>query len=152
MRKKQPPRPNLKKGKAARATSTPGRAKAKSAPTKKAPRPRAKPRMIAAAASPTASEMRLEEAMEELVVARQELSRLGHELTASHREIEDRKLSAESAEDHLREQMMAVREELRTALAELEISRNEIERLRKKLAQNEAASASKKPVGSSPSV
>jgi hypothetical protein len=45
-----------------------------------------------------------------------------------------------------------LREELRTAMAELEISRNEIERLKTKLAQYEAASASKKPVGSSPSV
>lgn len=94
----------------------------------------------------------LREAMEELVVARQELSRLGHELTLAKRDLENRKLSSGSAQEHLRSELAAVRTDLKTALAELEISRNEVERLRGKLAQNEAASASKKPAGSSPSV
>lgn len=94
----------------------------------------------------------LREAMEELVAARQELSRLGHELTLAKRDLENRKLSSGSAQEHLRSELAAVRTDLKTALAELEISRNEVERLRGKLAQNEAASASKKPAGSSPSV
>ena len=94
----------------------------------------------------------LREAMEELVAARQELSRLGHELTLAKRDLENRKLSSGSAQEHLRSELAAVRTDLKTALAELEISRNEVERLRVKLAQNEAASASKKPAGSSPSV
>ncbi len=94
----------------------------------------------------------LREAMEELVAARQELSRLGHELTLAKRDLENRKLSSGSAQENLRAELAAVRTDLKTALAELEISRNEVERLRGKLAQNEAASASKKPAGSSPSV
>jgi chromosome segregation ATPase len=141
MAKKQPPRRKLKKG------PPRAQAKAKARPAKaKARPPKARP------AKQAAAEQQLIEAMEELEVARQELSRLGHELTASHRAVEDCKLSSGSAEENLRGQMLALREELRTAMAELEISRNEIERLQKKLAQYEAASASKKPVGSSPSV
>lgn len=98
------------------------------------------------------SEEGLREAMEELVEARLELARLGHELSLAHRELENRKLSSGSAEDNLRAELGAVRTDLKTALAELEISRNEVERLRGKLAQYEAASAAKKPSGSSPSV
>ena len=98
------------------------------------------------------SEEGLREAMEELVEARLELARLGHELSLAHRELENRKLSSGSAEDNLRAELGAVRTDLKTALAELEISRNEVERLRGKVAQYEAASAAKKPSGSSPSV
>jgi hypothetical protein len=94
----------------------------------------------------------LREAMEELIEARLELARLGHELSLAHRELENRKLSSGSAQENLRAELAAVRTDLKTALAELEISRNEVERLRGKLAQNEAASALKKPAGSSPSV
>src|SRR5438876_7592964 len=46
------------------------------------------------------SEQRLQEAMEELAEARNELSRLGHAMTAAHREIEDHRLSSTSARDH----------------------------------------------------
>ena len=139
MAKKQPPRRTLKK--------SPARAQAKATPKAKA-----KPKIAARPKVAVAGPEQLQEAMEELEVARQELSRLGHELSASHRAIEDCKLSSGSAEENLRGQMLALRDELRTAMAELEISRNEIERLKKKLVQYEAASASKNPVGSSPSV
>jgi hypothetical protein len=122
----------------------------KPAARKRATKPKSKPK--APARTTVRSEEQLVETMEELMAARGELSRLGHELTASHRELQERTLSSGSAEENLRGQMMALREELRVALAELEISRNEVERLKKKLAQYEAASASKKPVGSSPSV
>jgi hypothetical protein len=130
-------------------------------PPRRVTKTRAKPRQAkagsparAAAVRPPArpAEEQLQVAMEELEEARGELSRLGHALSASHRELEERKLSSGSAEDNLRGQMLALREELRATLAELEISRNEVERLRGKLAQYEAASASRKPAGSSPSV
>ena len=51
----------------------------------------------------------LREAMEELVAARQELSRLGHELTLAKRDLENRKLSSGSAQEHLRSELAAVR-------------------------------------------
>src|SRR3954452_11063166 len=44
-------------------------------------------------------EERLQEAMEELAEARTELSRLGHAMTAAHRELEDHRLSSVSARD-----------------------------------------------------
>jgi chromosome segregation ATPase len=150
MGKMPPPRRTLTKGR--------GRAKAAS---KASVKPKAKARALkkpkARAAQPaatvaTAASEQLQGTMEELEVARSELSRLGHALSASHRELEERKLSSGSAEENLRAQMLALREELRATLAELEISRNEVERLRGKLAQYEAASASRKPAGSSPSV
>src|SRR5437879_6010599 len=40
------------------------------------------------------SEERLQEAMEELAEARTELSRLGHAMTAAHRELEEQRLSS----------------------------------------------------------
>src|SRR6476620_9146638 len=67
------------------------------------------------------SEERLREAMEELGEARIELSRLGHAMTAAHRQLEDHKLSSASARDNLRSELDAVRVDLKTALAELEI-------------------------------
>jgi chromosome segregation ATPase len=72
---------------------------------------------------------RLQEAMEELQEARTELSRLGHAVTASHRELEDQKLSATSAQSNLRAELAAVRTDLKTALAELEIARADRERI-----------------------
>jgi chromosome segregation ATPase len=155
MGKTPPPRRTLTKGKR---KAAPARSKAKPQ-TKAKPRASAKP---AASARPHAKAKRrpaaaaendqLQAVTEELEAARGELSRLGHALSASHRELEERKLSSGSAEENLRAQMLALREELRATLAELEISRNEVERLRGKLAQYEAASASRKPAGSSPSV
>jgi chromosome segregation ATPase len=75
------------------------------------------------------SEERLQEAMEELGEARIELSRLGHEMTAAHRQLEDHKLSSASARDNLRSELDAVRVDLKTALAELEIARADRERI-----------------------
>ncbi len=72
---------------------------------------------------------RLREAMEELEVARAELSRLGHEMTAAHRQIEERTLSFISTESNLRSELDAVRTDLKTALAELEIARADRERI-----------------------
>ncbi len=75
------------------------------------------------------SEERLREAMEELTEARTELSRLGHAMTAAHREIEDNRLSSASARDNLRAELNAVRTDLKTALAEAEIARADRERI-----------------------
>jgi predicted nucleic acid-binding Zn-ribbon protein len=125
------------------------RAKAKPA-RKKAPPPQRMPPRLAA----DETEERLREAMEEVAEARSELSRLGHELTAAHRELEDRKLSSGSAEENLRAELEAVRNDLKEALAELEISRNEVARLRGKLGEDQLGNkefmASRKPSGSSP--
>lgn len=74
------------------------------------------------------SEERLREAMEELGEARVELSRLGHAMTAAHRQIEDDRLSAASARENLRAELNAVRTDLKTALAEAEIARIDRER------------------------
>jgi chromosome segregation ATPase len=75
------------------------------------------------------SEERLREAMEELAAAREELSRLGHAMTAAHRQIEDDRLSSASAREHLRAELNAVRTDLKTALAEAEIARIDRERI-----------------------
>jgi hypothetical protein len=72
---------------------------------------------------------RLSEAMEELGVAREELSRLGHALTAARRENEERKLSSGSAQSNMRAELEATRTDLKTALAELEIARADKERV-----------------------
>ncbi len=74
------------------------------------------------------TEERLREAMEELGEARVELSRLGHAMTAAHRQIEDDRLSAASARENLRHELNAVRTDLKTALAEAEIARIDRER------------------------
>ncbi|HEX9105086.1 MAG TPA: hypothetical protein VF997_22900 [Polyangia bacterium] len=66
--------------------------------------------------------------MEELGEARGELSRLGHAMTAAHRQIEDNRLSSASAREHLRSELNAVRTDLKTALAEAEIARIDRER------------------------
>ena len=75
------------------------------------------------------TEERLREAMEELAEARVELSRLGHAMTAAHRQIEDDRLSSASAREHLRSELSAVRTDLKTALAEAEIARIDRERV-----------------------
>jgi chromosome segregation ATPase len=72
---------------------------------------------------------KLREAMEEVEVARVELSRLGHEMTAAHRQLEEQRLSAKSARDNLNAQLEAMRTDLKTALAELEIARADRERI-----------------------
>lgn len=77
---------------------------------------------------------RFAQAMEELQAAHGELARLGKAVTEAHREIEEQKLSHRSAESNLRAEVQAVRTDLKTALAELEIARQEVERLRKKIA------------------
>ena len=82
----------------------------------------AKPRVAAKAPAPRIApetEERLREAMEELVEARAELSRLGHEMTAAHRQIEDDRFASRSARENLRSELDAVRTDLKTALAEL---------------------------------
>jgi chromosome segregation ATPase len=67
--------------------------------------------------------------MEELSEARTELSRLGHEMTAAHRQIEDDRFAAKAARDNMRSELDAVRTDLKTALAELEIARADRERI-----------------------
>lgn len=123
-----------------------------SAKAKATKKPARKPPSLRVTAAET--EERLREAMEELTEARSELSRLGHALTAAHRELEERKLSSGSAEENLRAELAAVHNDLKEALAELEISRNEVARLRKKLAEDQLGKsesmASRKPSGSSP--
>lgn len=116
-----------------------------------------KPRRAATATpSPAAADLaeRLGQAMEELIEARAELSRVGHALNASHRELEERKLSSGAAEENLRAELEAVHNDLKEALAELEISRNEVARLRAKLGGDQLGNwevmAAKKPSGSSP--
>ena len=74
------------------------------------------------------TEERLREAMEEVGEARVELARLGHAITAAHRQIEDDRLSSASAREHLRAELNAVRTDLKTALAEAEIARIDRER------------------------
>jgi chromosome segregation ATPase len=91
---------------------------AKKKPVATKPRPRALP-----------PNERLREAMEELEVARAELSRLGHAMTAANREREEQRLSAKSARDNLSAQLEAMRTDLKTALAELEIARADRERI-----------------------
>lgn len=98
------------------------------------PPKRKKPRAPSAAARVRDLDERLLQAMEELQAAHAELSRLGHLVTTGHREIEEHKLSQRSAESNLRAEVAALRTDLKTALAELEISRQEVERLRKKIA------------------
>ncbi|MDB4970638.1 MAG: hypothetical protein JWN44_6327 [Myxococcales bacterium] len=75
------------------------------------------------------SEERLQEAMEEVAEARTELSRLGHAMTTANRELEEHRLSSASAREHLRSELNAVRVDLKTALAELEIARADRERI-----------------------
>ncbi|HEX8952892.1 MAG TPA: hypothetical protein VF945_13645, partial [Polyangia bacterium] len=105
--------------------------------SKLATKPRAKPSAKAPAkakatarapGSAAATEELLREAMEELGEARGELSRLGHAMTAAHRQIEDNRLSSASAREHLRSELNAVRTDLKTALAEAEIARIDRER------------------------
>src|SRR5262245_37135466 len=114
--KKVPPRPQAKAKAKTKAKAKPKTRQAAAQP--RVTEPTARPRLTQPAAP--AAELQLQEAMEELAVAREELSRLGHELSASRRAVDDCRLSSGSAEEHLRSQMMALREELRTALAELE--------------------------------
>ncbi len=95
----------------------------------KSRRASARPGKAAARGATLATGERLREAMEELEVARAELSRLGHEMTAAHRQIEERTLSFISTESNLRAELDAVRTDLKTALAELEIARADRERL-----------------------
>lgn len=122
-----------------RATKTPA-AKAVKAPPRK-PRNVARPQIPMQVMPPPLSpagtgedeETRLHDALEELTAARQELARLGFQLSQANRELENRRMSSGSAEEHLRSELEAVRTDLRASLAELEISRNEVERLRLKL-------------------
>lgn len=107
--------------------SPPRRAASKK--TKKKQPPARKP--VRRAARPRALPLheKLREAMEELDVAREELSRLGHAMTAAHRELEDERLSGKSSRENLRAQVEAMRTDLKTALAELEIARADRERI-----------------------
>ncbi len=124
---KPKPRPNVKVAARAKAART------------KAARAKAAPVGID-------TEERLREAMEELVEARAELSRLGHGITAAHRQIEDDRLSAASARENMRSELSAVRTDLKTALAEAEIARADRERIaahaQKRIHELEAALAS----------
>lgn len=106
----------------------------KKRPKAKAARPHVRLQPMPPPPAVSDAEERLREAMEELTEARVELSRLGHALTVAHRELQDRQLSSGSAEENLRAELDAVHTDLKTALAELEISRNEVNRLRAKLA------------------
>ena len=154
MAKKPPSRGKLlqlkpkPKSKARGVARTAGRGKVLPLPPKKKPKPKSKPARPRVRPQPmppplaaSDNEERLREAMEELTEARAELSRLGHALSAAHRELQDRQLSSGSAEEHLRAELEAVRTDLKTALAELEISRNEVQRLRAKLAVSHPPSA-----------
>src|SRR3954469_2749085 len=100
------------------------RAKTKSKPKVQAKKATSRPGLVELRMPPKldADETaeRLREAMEELAEARRELSRLGHEMTAAHRQIEDNRLSSASAREHLRSELNAVRTDLKTALAEAE--------------------------------
>jgi chromosome segregation ATPase len=123
MAKKSPPRGKLLKLKP--------KAKAKAKPAVKAKataRPRVPLQRMPPKIEADESEERLREAMEELTEARTELSRLGHEMTAAHRQIEDNRLSSASARENLRAELNAVRTDLKTALAEAEIARIDRER------------------------
>jgi chromosome segregation ATPase len=106
---------------------------AKKSPSRKSPAKKKTPRKPPRASRSDVDE-RLLQAMEELQAAHEELSRLGHLVTAAHREIDDHKHNQRSAESNLRAEVAALRTDLKTALAELEISRQEVERLRKKIA------------------
>lgn len=114
-----------------RATAKPRAGHATAKP--RATQPAAKPRATQPTAKPRAVALpldeKLREAMEELDVAREELSRLGHAMTAAHRQLEDERLSARSARENLRAQVEAMRTDLKTALAELEIARADRERI-----------------------
>jgi chromosome segregation ATPase len=128
MAKKPPPRGKLLKLKPKlRVVSS---SKAKPKPKKPAsPRPRVEMQRMPPKLDVDETEERLREAMEELAEARTELSRLGHEMTAAHRQIEDNRLSSASAREHLRSELNAVRTDLKTALAEGEIARADRERV-----------------------
>ena len=122
MAKKPPPRGKLLK------------LKPKTRPTKAKPKPKtARPRVEMQRMPPKLdvdeTEERLREAMEELAEARTELSRLGHEMNAAHRQIEDNRLTSASAREHLRAELVAVRTDLKTALAEAEIARIDRDRI-----------------------
>jgi chromosome segregation ATPase len=126
MAKKPPARrkPPTKRAAPKRKRATPKRATPKRAPKRAAPKQHAAPKP-----HDIDSEERLREAMEELVEARTELSRLGHAMTGAHRQIEDDRLSAASARENLRSELNAVRTDLKTALAEAEIARIDRERI-----------------------
>jgi hypothetical protein len=129
MAKKSPPRGKLLKLKAkpqTKTTKSVGKAKAKA---KRPARPRVPLQPMPPKIASFGDEDRLREAMEELSEARVELSRLGHAMTAAHRQIEDNRLSSASAREHLRSELVAVRTDLKTALAELEIARANSERI-----------------------
>lgn len=121
MPKKPPPRGKLLKLK----PKTKPKAKAKA----KASRPAVALQRMPPKLPIDDTEERLREAMEELTEARTELSRLGHEMTAAHRQIEDNRLSSASARENLRAELVAVRTDLKTALAEAEIARADRERV-----------------------
>jgi predicted RNase H-like nuclease (RuvC/YqgF family) len=124
MAKKSPPRGKLLKLKPkAKAKGKPAAVRAKAATRVRVPPQRMPPKIEA-----DENEERLREAMEELTEARTELSRLGHEMTAAHRQIEDNRLSSASARENLRAELNAVRTDLKTALAEAEIARIDRER------------------------
>ena len=101
--------------------------KPKPKPKSKSKKPPARPRVELQRMPPKLAvdetEERLREAMEEVAEARTELSRLGHAMTAANRQIEDNRLSSASARENLRAELAAVRTDLKTALAELEIAR-----------------------------
>jgi predicted RNase H-like nuclease (RuvC/YqgF family) len=133
MAKKSPPRGKLlklkPKAKAKPAVKAKPAAKAKpGVNAKPAPRPRVPLQRMPPKIEADENEERLREAMEELTEARTELSRLGHEMTAAHRQIEDNRLSSASARENLRAELNAVRTDLKTALAEAEIARIDRER------------------------
>jgi len=109
------------------AKKPPARGKQRKTPRNVKAKPKKK---IQAKARPAVAdtEERLREAMEELAEARVELSRLGHAMTAAHRQIEDDRLSSASARENLRSELNAVRTDLKTALAEGEIARIDRER------------------------
>lgn len=125
MAKKPPPRGKLLQLK----PKTKPKAKAKPPAKAKPARPRVPPmQRMPPKLDSDENEERLREAMEELAEARAELSRLGHEVTAAHRQIEDHRLSSASARENLRAELNAVRTDLKTALAEAEIARIDRER------------------------
>src|SRR4051794_20039722 len=110
-----------KKSPARRKPSPKPKKPTRAAPRAKTQRAKAAPKPSFAHALPLNEKFR--EAMEELDVARAELSRLGHEMTAAHRALEDQRLSAKSSRENLSAQLEAMRTDLKTALAELEIAR-----------------------------
>jgi hypothetical protein len=119
---RQKAKANAKPAKAKPAKAKPTKAKPTKAKPTKAKPTKAKPAAPRRAqATPSTAELAL--LREELEAARRELARIGSVENHARRDLEAQALAQDSVEQRLRAELDAVKLDLRTALAELEIAR-----------------------------